>query len=572
MLLLTLFAVLAGAATAVSPCVLPVLPALLAAGGSGGRRRPLGVVAGLSVTFFATIVGLATVVDGVGLADGTTRSIAIVVLAVFGVVLAVPAASARLERPLAGLSRMGPKRLGDGFGSGLLVGGALGFLYAPCAGPILAGVISVGAAGDATADSVVVGAAYALGSALTLLVIALGGRRLLSRAPRGPRLGQLAGALLVATAVAMAADLDVRFQTAIADDLPDVVVNPTAPLEESGAVENRLADLRGKPKFAAAPKKAASSLPVLGVAPEFENTGRWFNSAPLSLEQLRGRVVLIDFWTYTCINCIRTFPFVRTLDERYRDAGLTVVGVHTPEFDFEKKAGNVESSVEQNRLRYPVVQDNDFGTWNAWGNRYWPAKYLIDAKGNVRYAHFGEGDEAETEEAVRSLLRESGAAKLARADAVDVERPEGDLATPETYLGFERAEGFAGTAPAPGTRDYGAPSSGRLALNEFRLSGIWETDEESSQAKVAGARIDAQYQSRKVFLVLASEGDEPRRMRVLLDGKPLPDSLAGPDVRGGVATIRRERLYRLVDTREVGQHRLTLLPDTGISGFAFTFG
>ena len=276
-----------------------------------------------------TIVGFASVVDGVGLGDGTVRAIAIVVLAVFGVVVAVPSLADRAGRPLAAFSRLGPRSAGDGFLSGLAVGGALGFVYAPCAGPILAGVISVSSVQGASGDVIVVAGAYALGSGVTLLALALLGRGALDRvrrAGRGPALQRALGGLMVATALVMALELDIRFQTAIADDLPGFVVNPTRSLERSDAVESRLRDLRGRPRFAgpdgAAKEPGAPDLPVLGTAPEFA-AGRWFNSRPLTIEGLRGRVVLIDFWTYTCINCIRTMPFVRMLDERYRAAGLT---------------------------------------------------------------------------------------------------------------------------------------------------------------------------------------------------------------------------------------------------------
>src|SRR3954471_6389646 len=308
--LLVLFAVIAGAGTALSPCVLPVLPALLAAGATGGRRRPLGIVLGLTVTFALTIVGLATVVDGVGLGDSVVRTIAIVALAGFGLVVAVPRLGERLEAPLSRLARFGPRSGGRGFWSGVGVGAALGFLYAPCAGPILAAVVSVSAASGHT---IAVGLAYSLGSAVVLLVLALGGRALadrVRRAGRGPALQRALGAVMVLTAVAMAAELDVRFQSAIADHLPAVVVNPTRSLEESKAVAKRLDDLRRPSQFAAA-AHGDSGLEDYGLAPQFTGNERWFNSRPLTLRGLRGRVVLVDFWTYTCINCLRTLPHLK---------------------------------------------------------------------------------------------------------------------------------------------------------------------------------------------------------------------------------------------------------------------
>src|ERR1700722_13980652 len=411
MILLIGFALLAGAGTALSPCVLPVLPALLSAGGIGGRRRPLGIVLGLSVTFTVTIVGLANVVDGVDLGSDPLRDVAIAVLAIFGVALIVPGLSDRLEAPLSRLARFGPKTRGDGFGSGLLVGGALGFVYTPCASPILAAVISVSAASGRT---VVLAIAYAGGSALVLLALTLGGRSLFDRvrkAGRGPLLQRTLGIVMILTAVAIVSNLDVSFDQLVAEKIPDV--NLPAALECSGSVTGRLHEITGRhAKFApangssscggsstavhAAPANAsqatllaaANQLPALGAAPEFTETEDWFNTPgdkPLTLASLRGRAVLIDFWTYTCINCIRTLPYLKAWDAAYRRDGLTIVGVETPEFAFEHDAANVASAISSFGIRYPVVQDNEYGTWDAYDNEDWPADYLIDAGGDVRY-------------------------------------------------------------------------------------------------------------------------------------------------------------------------------------------
>jgi len=563
--LLLLFAFVAGAGTAISPCVLPVLPALLSAGATGGRRRPLAIVLGLATTFAITVAGFATVVDGVGLGDGALRWIAVVVLAGFGVALIWPRLLDRLEAPLSRLARFGPRSGGDGFWSGLAVGAALGLVYAPCAGPILAAVITVGAA---SGTSVAVAIAYAAGSAVVLLVLMLGGRRLLDHA-RGPLLQRALGVVMVLTALAVATDADVRFQTALADHFPSVVVNPTGSLERSDAVEKRLAELRGRSRFEAHAATKDGRLPVLGVAPDFTGTQRWFNSEPLSLERLRGRVVLVDFWTYTCINCIRTFPYLRAWDAAYRSRGLTIVGVHTPEFSFERDAGNVRDAIAQSRLRYPVAQDNDYRTWNAWGNRYWPAKYLIDARGRVRYAHFGEGDDDKTEAAIRSLLQEAGAERLGGVARVGATEKVGTEATPETYLGSARAEGWLPGRPRNGTRIYDAPAG--LTESRFALDGTWRVAEEYATA-VRDASLEANVVGKGVYLVLSSRDGMPRRLRVELDGRPIRAADAGPDVHDGQVTVRRQRLYRLVQLDHTERHRLTLRFAPGISGYAFTFG
>jgi cytochrome c biogenesis protein CcdA/thiol-disulfide isomerase/thioredoxin len=596
MIVLLLFALLAGAATAITPCVLPVLPALLSASGSGGRRRPLGVVTGLTLTHTITIVGIASVVDGVGFADGTLRTVAIAVLCVFGLTLLVPRASHWIEARMAALSRLGPRKAGDGFWSGLPVGGALGFVYAPCAGPILAAVISVSASRGTTSGLVAVGVAYGLGSAVVLLGLALGGRRVMDRmrrGSRGPIVQRAFGAVMVLTAVLMFANLDIRFQSALASEFPGFLTNPTSGLERSAAVEKRLEHLRGASRFKAkaqpahaqpaAATAAASSdaalpgvttpdLPVLGAAPEFRDTQRWFNSRPLTMRSLRGRVVLVDFWTYTCINCLRTLPYVRAWDARYRSKGLTIVGVHTPEFAFEKQTSNVQQAIADKRLRYPVVQDNDFGTWNAFTNQAWPAKYLIDARGQVRYVHLGEGDYAQTEAAIRALLAESGRRRLGAAA-----KPRGRIetvgakATPETYVGSARAQSFSPVGPMDGTHDYVPEAGADLPQSGFSLGGRWRVDPESAGA-VRGASITARVVGTAVYLVLSSQRDRPRKVRVLLDGRPIPAAVGGADVHDGVLTVRRQRLYSLVRLPSTQEHVLTLRLDAGVSAFAFTFG
>ena len=589
MIVLLLFALLAGAATAVTPCVLPVLPALLSASGTGGRRRPLGIVAGLTVTFTITIIGIASLVDGVGVGDGTLRTLSILVLALFGATLLYPPAGHWLAERMTGFARFAPRRDADGFWTGLPVGAALGFVFAPCAGPILSAVVSVSASQGTTARLAAVGVAYGLGTAVVLLGLALGGRRVIDRVRRGGRgalLQRTFGAVMVLTAVLMVTNTDLRFQAALASDFPSFLTDPTGSIERSDVVQSRLPQARfdsaHAPKPGAAAAVAASdaalpgvktpALPVLGAAPEFAKTGDWFNSAPLRMSALRGHVVLIDFWTYTCINCIRTLPYVKAWDARYRKDGLMVVGVHTPEFGFEKKSGNVRDAIARSHLRYPVVQDNDYGTWNAWGNNAWPAKYLVDADGQVRYTHLGEGNYKETEAAIRTLLAQAGRRRLGAAA-----QPRGTIvtvgakATPETYLGSARAQGFSPVGPKDGTRDYTAATPKSLPQSVFSLGGRWRIDPESAHA-VRAATITARVVGTAVYLVLSSAADRPRGVRVLLDGRPIAAAQAGEDVHDGIVTVRRQRLYRLVKLRRTEEHVLTLRLDSGVTGYAFTFG
>jgi thiol-disulfide isomerase/thioredoxin len=485
----------------------------------------------------------------------------------------VPALAARLEAPLSRLARFGPRSAGAGFWSGTVVGAAFGFVYAPCAGPILAAVISVSASRGTSLELVLIALAYGVGSGAVLLALTWGGRRLadrVRRAGRGPGLQRALGGVMVLTAVLMLAMVDVRFEQALARHFPDVT--PTAGLERSGAVSGRLSDLRGRSKFDSGPPRAARPaspraapgtprLPDLGAAPDFTGTQRWFNTPggrPLTLAALRGRVVLVDFWTYTCINCLRTLPFLRGLDAKYRRDGLTVVGVHTPEFSFEQEAGNVASAIRSNGLRYPVAQDNRYGTWNAYGNQYWPAEYLIDARGHVRHTNFGEGGYHETELAIRALLTQAGHRRLGGMARGRPILPTAQQATPETYLGAEHAQGWIGVPPTPGTHSY--PAAAGLALNDFALSGTWRVTGPSATA-VRNARIDVAFQAAHVYLVLSSAGNRPRAVRVLLDGRTV-----------GTVTVRAQRLYELVSLPSAQQHRLTLRLAPDLSGYAFTFG
>jgi len=563
-LLLVAFAFLSGAATAITPCVLPILPALLSASATGGRRRVIGVVAGIATTHTIAIVGLASLAGAAGVADEGLRTAAVAVLAAFGLALLMPKVAARIEAPLSRLARFGPKNRGDGFWTGAAVGGALGFVYAPCATPILAAVISVGATQGASARLVAVAVAFALGSALVLFALAFGGRRIaeaIRRAGRGPTLQRALGVVLIATAAAMATDADLRFQSALADHLPSWAVTPTQGLEDSETVRSRLADLRERSRFDRR-AMAGEALPDLGAAPDFTGNERWFNTrdgSPLSLRDLRGKVVLVDFWTYTCINCVRTLPYLAAWHRKYADDGLVIVGVHTPEFTFERDAGNVADAIDREGLRYPVAQDNGYRTWEAYGNQYWPAKYLIDARGHVRYTHFGEGAYDKTEANIRTLLADAGERDLGGTSRATGQKPT-RLATPETYLGAARAERFLPAPPEPGRRTYTAPR-GDLPESFFALDGEWAVDGERATAG-RGASIRASVSGKRVFLVMSSRGDRPRKVRVLIDGR-----------RHRTITVRGQKLYTLASLPRLERSvPLELRFDRGISGYAFTFG
>jgi len=583
MALLILFGFVAGAATALSPCVLPVLPIALSAGATGGRRRPLGIVAGLALSFTFATVALVYVIAALGLPDDLLRKLAIVVLIAFGLTLMAPPLAARVE---AWISRFaarggGPKTGGDGFWSGTLIGLSLGLVYAPCAGPILAGVITVSASQSFDTGRLAVALSYGLGSAVVLYFLMLGGRRAIAPLARRGTAFQIAmGGVMVLVGLAMLGNYDIRFQNAIATDLPSFLVNPSEALEDSASAKSALVDLRGgghgvgSEATGAAPAHGADGsldLPVLGKAPEFVGTERWFNTPgdrPLTLSGLRGRVVLVDFWTYSCINCLRTLPYLKAWDARYRKDGLTIVGVHTPEFPFERDAGNVEEAIERNGIRYPVAQDNEQQTWSAYGNQYWPAEYFIDVHGDVRYVHFGEGEYGEKEKVIRQLLAEAGDRVGRGMSGANGIEPSAGVTTPETYLGVARAERFTNPELSPGLHDFKAPA--RVPPNEFVLRGPWR--EEFHSATAAGGSLELNFGAQHVYLVLGTTDGEPRHVRVLLDGKPIDAAAAGADVHGSDVTVDSQRLYELVDLPRVGHHVLRLEPEAGVMGYAFTFG
>jgi cytochrome c biogenesis protein CcdA/thiol-disulfide isomerase/thioredoxin len=584
MLLLMAFALLAGAGTAVTPCVLPVLPALLSASAAGGRRRPLGIVLGLAATFTVAIVALAQLVRGVGLASGAARDLAIVALLAFGIAMLFPSLAARVQAPLSRLARFGPHSRGTGFWSGLGVGAALGFVCAPCAGPILAAVTAVSASSGPSARIVALAISFSAGLAGVMLLYGLGSRALagrIRRVGRGPLIERSLGVILILTAVVMAANLDVRFEEALARDasLPAFLVDPTRALENSSAVQHRLAALRPTSRFALRQQEAANvpmptvhtgvaipgvrtpDLPDLGTAPDFTGTQRWFNTPggqPLALGGLRGHVVLVDFWTYTCINCIRTLPFLKGLYATYHPYGLEIVGVETPEFTFEQEASNVEQAIRSDGLRYPVVQDNQYGTWNAYQNQYWPAEYLIDARGEVRHTQFGEGDYGQSEAAVRQLLYNAGVHDLPPPMTAKAITPSARLATPETYLDDQRSMGFAQRLEA-GSHFY--PGVRTPALNEFALHGDWRVSSEYATPVASGAAIQAGFQAAHVYLVMTSAGNLPRTVRVLLDGRP-----------SRTITVSPQQLYSLVSLRQAAFHTLTVEVPPGVQAYDFTFG
>jgi thiol-disulfide isomerase/thioredoxin len=462
-----------------------------------------------------------------------------------------------LERPFLALGRRSGPSLASDSGGGFLLGVSLGLLFTPCAGPVIAAIATVAATQTWSVEAVAVTFAYAAGAGVVLLALAVAVRRGLSLAPlraraRAVRAGL--GALVLASAAIMALGLDARLAT----NVPGYTA-AFQELESAGGVQRELRELvSAEPTAAAAAVGAGGDLEDYGEAPDFRAISLWLNSQPLTLAGLRGKVVVIDFWTYSCVNCLRTLPFVKRWYETYRDDGLVIVGVHTPEFSFEREAGNVRDAVANLGIRYPVALDNDYGTWTAWGNRYWPAKYFIDRRGHVRYAHFGEGAYEESEAVIRELLAEP-ALPPPVSGAIEDRTPTGPQ-TPETYLGYQRLTSYVGSPIRPHRMArYEIPQT--IPLHGVAYGGWWEIDPERI---VAGrnARLRLVYEAEAVHLVLGTNG-KPGTVQVALDGRPLP-----------TIRVTEDRLYTLARTPgDRGRsHNLELSFSPGTEAYAFTFG
>jgi cytochrome c biogenesis protein CcdA/thiol-disulfide isomerase/thioredoxin len=535
-------AFLAGIVTAISPCVYPVLPIVFAGGASGGRRRPYAIIAGLFVTFILSLLFVSWVLDELGLPKDILRSVSIGFLFLFAATLLIPPLGRAIERPLVRFSRRPAGDLGGGF----LLGASLGLLFVPCGGPII-GFITTQTASLAGGQRVGLAVAYAFGAAVPMLLLAVGAQRAAARMRAlnlgRPQVRAALGALMAASALLIAFDVDKTLQTKIGD-----YTGWLQKAEKTCYARERL----GQRCLAS---NSVSSLKDYGPAPSFAGIETWINTPkdrPLSIAGLRGKVVLVDFWTYSCINCLRTLPHLKAWDAAYRKAGLVIVGVHTPEFAFEHVPSNVRRATKDLGVRYPVAIDNHAQTWGAYQNAAWPTEYLIDRRGHVREIKEGEGDYDGTERRIRLLLGEPSTAQLASVADTTPDHPQ----TPESYLGWERLQRYAGSEIVPERLVlYRAPHP--LVLHTLAYEGFWTV---RKQRIVSGrlARLRLHFLAQNVYLVLSGTG----RLEVRVDGRH-------------VKTIRvggLSRLYTLVHYPDLREAELELRFTPGISAYAFTFG
>jgi cytochrome c biogenesis protein CcdA/thiol-disulfide isomerase/thioredoxin len=570
--LLFLLAYLGGALTILSPCILPVLPFVFARAEKGFVRSSLPLLVGMAATF-VLVATLAAIGGGWAVRANTYgRFAALAIMALFGVTLLFPALADRLTRPLVALgSRLtesadGAARTGSSIGPSFLLGIATGLLWAPCAGPIL-GIILTGAAleGASARTSLLLGA-YAAGAATSLALALLVGGRVFTAMKHSLGAGEWVRRGLGAAVLVGVAAIALGFDTGLLSKLS---------FANTSRIEQALIDK--------APMTKASDAGPMNDATLASLTGAtaWINSPPLTARSLRGKVVLIDFWTYSCINCLRSLPYVSAWADKYKDQGLVVIGVHAPEFAFEKNVDNVRKATADLHIHYPVAIDNNYVIWRAFNNRYWPAHYFIDATGRIRAHQFGEGDYSGSEKIIQTLLAEAGRKGVAN-DVVSITgqgaEAASDAATvmsPETYLGYARARNFA--SPGGAVRDvphtYSAPSSPQL--NQWGLQGDWTLEGQTALSNTPGGQISYRFHSRDLHLVLGPDASgQPVRFRISIDGRA-PGADHGTDVDDqGLGTVTDHRLYQLVRQKgPVADHTFEIeFLDPGVQAFAFTFG
>jgi cytochrome c biogenesis protein CcdA/thiol-disulfide isomerase/thioredoxin len=621
-MLLLLLAYVGGILTILSPCILPVLPFVFARSDQPFRKSGLPLLAGMVATF-ALVASLATVGGGwVVRANEFGRIAALVLFGIFGLTLLFPSLAELVSRPLVRLGNRLSQNSGVGpsAANSFLLGIGTGLLWAPCAGPILGLILTGAALGGASAHTVVLLLAYALGAATSLTVALLAGGRALAAMKRSlgaeEWIRRVLGVAILVGVVAVALGLDrgvlTRFSLASTASLEQRLVDRFHPqpqaetkTNEQMASENQMAPannqmmMAGKNAMMAGGAMTSSKdqaavnnammMSSASTATPASATGldgltganTWFNSPALTPAALHGKVVLIDFWTYSCINCLRTLPYIKAWNEKYKDSGLVIIGVHTPEFPFEKDEANVRKAVHDLGIAYPVVMDNDYRIWRSFSNQFWPADYFIDATGAARFHHFGEGGYEESEKWIRSLLEEAnhkplpgGAASVA-ATGTEAASDANDVKSPETYIGFHRAENFA--SPEGFNQNepqvYQAPAS--LDLNQWALAGNWEDDAQIATALAANSSIIYRFHARDLHLVMGpAKNGKPIRFRVTIDGKA-PGANHGVDTNAdGFGTVTEDRLYQLVRQQGTIQDHTFKIEflAPGVQAYSFTFG
>lgn len=533
-----------GLALIASPCILPVLPLVLGASVEGGRKRPFGIIIGFVLAFTAFAMLSRKLVATLGIDLEFIKYGSLIFLAMFGLILLSERLSAMFSGATQRFASAGSNitaNTKDGFFSGIFIGMLIGLIWTPCAGPILAAVLVQIIRQESDIQALFLVGAFAFGAGVPMLIISLTGRKVMTRLGFLTRHAEAARKTFGVVIL-----LAVGFIASGADAQSFFTKKETATITSVSGLHD--------------------ALPNPYPAPEFAGIQTWLNSNPLTMQELKGKVVLIDFWTYSCINCVRTLPYITKWDRTYRDKGLVIIGVHAPEFEFEKDIGNVKNALSAHNIEYPVAIDNRLDTWTAFKNRYWPAHYLIDKAGKVVYTHFGEGNYAETENNIRYLLGLN-----AKTDAAPEAAVFSKSQTPETYLGSYRAANFSSPEKLQvSSTTFSLPKF--LPTDHWALSGKWQVEGERVVAQAAGAKLQLNFTSGKVFLVLGMHDGKPVKVTLRLNGEPLAAS-AGKDAPGSTLTVNQHTLYELVNQKEVKNGLLEITTESsGLEAYAFTFG
>ena len=576
MAVLLLFSFVSGLVTIFAPCIWPLLPIILSSTTTGGHKKPLGITLGIMLSFGFLTLTISYIVKVIPFDTNVLRFIAVFIIGFLGMTLLIPKLSGILESYVSRLS--GKLKVNgnnsSGFLGGFVTGLALGVVWTPCAGPILATIATLAATQSVNLNVILVTTTYILGVGIPLFIFATAGRLLFTKSRTLTKytgwVQQIFGVILIIAALLIATNYDKVLQANLLNLFPSYS-NFITKLESNNAVKKQLDILKGKDSV----ENVIEENKLLNAdfdAPDFIGITKWLNpEKTLSIKDLKGKVVLVDFWTYTCINCIRTLPFVTSWYDKYHDKGFVVVGVHTPEFEFEKNTDNVLNAINQYNIHYPVGQDNSYVTWNNYNNQYWPAEYLIDANGKVRRTHFGEGEYDEMEKAIQALLKEKGEKVSAGLENMKDETPHGSQ-SPETYVGSNRMQYYY-----PDGNLYPQEKvftiSENPAQDSFSLGGKWNIMGEYSMTE-ENAVLVYNFQAQKVHLVMRPGKNTKALVKVYLDGKIVNEVNSGADVKDGVVIVGKDRLYNLIDLHGKNEKHILKLEfiNPGTEVFAFTFG
>lgn len=573
MLLLAFFAFLSGIVTILSPCILPVLPIILS-GTVGGKSKPVGIVTGFIVSFSLFTLALSALVQTLSISAETLRIVAVVVIVTFGITLMIPKLQLALENILSRIAKTKGTNKGNGFFGGLMTGLSLGLVWTPCVGPIMASVISLAVSRQVDGGAIIIVAAYSLGTAIPMFAIMAGGRKLLNHFPKltgkTKDIQKVFGAIMIIAGLMIGFGIDRSFQTLVLKAFPNYGTGLTS-FEQGDLVQNALNsrdsnnDMNDGFDWSLSPKSGITS--NYGKAPDLIAKGPWINTeSPLNMEDLKGKVVLVDFWTYSCINCVRTIPHLKEWYDKYEKYGLEIIGVHSPEFSFERNVDNVKKAVEELQVNWPVVLDNDFTQWKSYNNRYWPAHFFIDGNGEIRYFHFGEGSYEESEQVIRELLEENGA-KLDRQTDTKISDNAMGKRTPELYLGYARSNSFANSDNYETDQSTLFEKKENLKPGEWTLDGEWIIRNDFIEIDGDG-ELDLLFEGKDIYMVIEPKNNESL-INIEINGRKPKDTA---DVVNGELKLDSSRLYHLGSFDDSYEKLLKLKISGHVRLFTFTFG